>query len=253
MKNELRFHVRVAPELIDVNVLTRSIGAFAALVNAAGSGRWVVSDLRLASVTAAARPVALSDAEVDVEFERLASGLLTLVDGPATPPGWDDDLMQSVADLHSVLDTHGVEGLELTFGDRAPIGVDTAAVLNAKSALDARPLTLGAVTGKVDRFLSRDSRRELGLVDEATGDKVTVRFSRDWEDEAPTWIGRRVTAWGMLRRTAHGRKKELQMEGIEVAPALETTSVADVLGILGADWTGGMSSVEWVRGQRGED
>lgn len=252
--DEMRFHVRVDPERVDIRVLESSIAAFARLVRATGAEKWTVSDLRLASIEAAVRP---SEATIDFEFEfaRLADGFASLTQVARPPAGWTDDMLDSVADLRQLIDAEGVEGVELTLGEQHTLEITTEVVQNAASAMSSTPPTLGAVTGKVDRFIDRAGRRNFGLVDEATGDAVTVRFTSQREDDVLRLLGRRITAWGSMRRTPGGKKKELVLEGLEPVdlPEGPPPSVDDVTGILGADWTDGQTSVDWVRGQRGDD
>lgn len=253
MRNELRFRVRVKSDFVDTQVLQRSIASFAGLASATGLGRWVVSDLRLSSVTVSARPIDRTDIEVEADFLRLMEGLSALAEVAEAPAGWDDELLESVAALEQVTSHHAVEGIDITLGDRPAISIHPATPRNAQRVLQEGSTSYGTVTGIVDRFLSRDSRREFGLVDEATGNKVTVRFDKDVEDDAKSWIGRRLTAWGMLRRTPGGKKKELRMEGFSLVPQPESLDVDKVVGALGAEWTGGLTSVDWIRGQRAEE
>lgn len=43
------------------------------------------------------------------------------------------------------------------------------------------------------------------------------------------------------------------MEGFEAAQPASGLRVDDVVGILGGDWTEGLSSVDWIRSQRDDD
>jgi len=250
--DEMRFHVRVDPERVDVRLLESSIAAFARLVRSTGAEKWTVSDLRLASITAAVRP--REGIDFDAEFARLTAGFATLSEVARPPSGWTDDMLDSVAELRKLIDAEGVEGVDLTLGEQPTLTITPDVVHNAAAAMTSMPTTLGAVTGKVDRFYDRDGRRNFGLVDEATGDAVTVRFTRQREDEVLRLVGQRITAWGALRRTPGGKKKELTLEGLEAAapPGSQLLSVDDVTGLFGADWAQGQTSVDWVRGQRGE-
>lgn len=251
MPGELRFHVAVDHENVDVGVLEASIGAFARVVRAVGGARWTVTQLELASITAAARP----DVDVDVEFQRITAGLSSLSHSADPPVGWSDALLSSIAELEKVVDADGVNAVELSVGERAPVRITRELVRNAIAALDSVPETIGAVTGKVDRFYDRTSKRNFGLIDEATGHAVVVRFAREWEDQVVRSIGQRVTAWGVLRRSPEGHKKEMLLEGLRDAPLLTTPplGVSQVRGLLGADWTADLDSVEWTRRQRGEE
>lgn len=250
MHDEVRMYVKVPPDRLDVTLLRRAVDGFAELLGATGSGAWTVSDLGLGSVITAARPAESSDLDVDEEFERILAGLIVLSEAPVAPRGWSDAMLKSVANLGDVTDYQGVEGIEMSFGDHATLLVTSQTCQNARSALANGAESLGAVTGLVDRFYSRGGHRELGLVDEATSDTVTVRYGRTYDEAVRDLIGQRVTAWGLIRRTPGGKKQQLQLEGYAMAEPRSALGVDDVVGILGADWTCGQSSVDWVRGQR---
>lgn len=253
MRDEVRIHVRVAPEQVEVALLRRAVDAFADFLRGSGRGTWIVSQLNLASITTAARPAPGSDLDVDAEFRRITDGLAVLAEAAVAPFGWSDEMLAGVAALGGVAEMRGVEAIELTLGEASVVTVPAQTCENARRALENGPTALGAVTGEVDRFYSRSGRREFGLVDEATGDTVTVRFSRQHEDDVRHQIGQRVTAWGQLRRSPGGKKKELRMEGFEVVPPISELRVDDIVGILRGDWTEGLSSVDWIRSQRDDD
>lgn len=250
MHDEVRMYVRVPSDHLDVALLRRAVDSFVELLRASGRGTWIVSDLGLASITTAARPAQDNDIDVDVEFARIVKGLSDLAQAPVAPTGWTDEMLAGVAALGDVTEASGVEGVELTFGQRRPFLVDANTCRNARRALENGPVAIGAVTGRVDRFYSRGNRHELGLVDEATNDTVTMRYASAMEQDVRSLIGQRVTAWGLIRRTPGGKKREMRMEDYHIAAPRSDLRVDDVVGILGKDWTGGVSSVDWVRGQR---
>lgn len=250
MRDEVRLYVRVSPERANVAVLRHAVDGFVDFLRASASGGWIVSDLRLGSITTAARPAPDNDIDVDAEFDRIVAGLDQLATTPTAPAGWTDEMLSGVAALKDITESHGVDSIELSFGDRPALPVTVETCRNAKEALENGPSAVGAVTGLVDRFYSRGGRHELGLVDESTNDTVTVRYRSAREADVRNLIGQRVTAWGVLRRTPGGRKRELRMDDFEIASPVSTLTVDDVKGILGNDWLDGRSSVEWVRGQR---
>lgn len=67
-------------------------------------------------------------------------------------------------------------------------------------------------------------------------------------------IRREVVAWGEIRRDASGRKVALKLDDFEVVESLpDRTSIVEMIGVLGDDWTKGANSVDWVRGQRDDE
>lgn len=254
-RGEIRLHVEGNVGELDVAVLQRAVNSFAELLRSTLPVRWVLSDLSLSSITTAARPAddQLTGIDVDAEFERIARGFDVLSRTAEAPDRWTDGMLQGVGALGDVLDLPGVQGITLTLGGERSVPLTRDTGRNARAALEGGPESLGAVTGKVDRFFLRDNHHEFGLVDDDTGDKVTVTFPRGRADDILPAIGKRVTVWGLLRRTPDGRKRAIRMDEFHLAPALPTPRLSDVVGSLGSDWTGGASSVDWVRGQRGED
>ncbi|MBU4216226.1 MAG: hypothetical protein KJ792_16440 [Actinobacteria bacterium] len=248
MHDEVRMHVR--SEQVDVVLLRRAVDSFVDLLRASDRGEWVVSELRLGSIITAARPGADNDIDVHREFDRIISGLAVLSNAPIAPEGWSDDMLKGVADLVEVTETTGVDGIQLSFGESDPLLVTTQTCRNARRALESGPVSLGAVTGQVDRFYSRGNRHELGLVDEATNVTITLRYGRAIEEDARSLIGQRVTAWGLIQRTPGGKKRDMRLDGFKIAAPRSGLGVDDMVGLYGPDWTGGISSVDWVRGQR---
>ena len=250
MSDEVRLHVKGRHGDIDVSALQRAVDGLVDLLKGAPAERWVVSELRSGSLTTAVRPIGADSIELDIRFAEIVAGITALNAGPATPAHWSDRMLEGVALIGEVNALPGVDGVEIQVGTATPMPVTHDAGKNARAALDNGPQSFGSVDGTVDRFLSRQGRREFGLVDASERRVVTVRFGRSDEEAVRAAIGKRVLVWGVLRRTPEGRKKELKMEGLTEVARTAALTVDDITGALGADWTDGASSIEAIRRQR---
>lgn len=253
-RDEVRLKILGAPNSIDVRALHRSMGGLIDLLHSATESHWLISDLRVSSALLEVRPAEREDLDWDSTFQELTEGLHHLNATSSTPANWGDAMLEALVQTAGLGKFAGVEGVELTIGAGSPIRLDGEIVANASRALTAPNRSIGSVTGKIDRYLSRSGKKNFGLVDENTGKSVKVSFSSLMEARVVEAIGKQVLAWGELRRDHTGRKVSLSLEDFEVVERVRrSVSVDEIVGVLGREWTNGLSSVEWVKEQRGED
>lgn len=251
-QNEVRLKILGAPNSIDVRALHRSLGGLIDLLHGATESHWLISDLKVSSALVEVRPD--EDLDWHAVFAEITDGLRHLETTSSTPADWGDSMLEAVVQAGGLSKFAGVEGVELTVGAGEPIRLDGEVVANASRALKAPNKSLGSVAGKIDRYLSRSGKKNFGLVDESTGKSVKVSFSAQMEARVLEAIGKQVLAWGELRRDHSGRKVSLSLEDFEIVQTTQRpVSVDELAGLLGAEWTNGLSSVEWVRKQRDED
>lgn len=236
---------------IDVRALHRSLGGLINLLSAKASSEWLITELKAASATISVKS---ANPEIDFKavFDEITEGLKELREHAVTPPEWTGPMIESLLDMGGPGDLAGVEGIELTCGNRPAVRIDDGEILeNARKALEFRHVSLGSVHGTIDRFLSRDGRNEFGMIDEVTGKSVRVTFRKPLESKVIQAIQRKVIAWGELRRDSSGRKISMKLEDLQIVESPESsTGIRQMIGALGSDWTGSKSSVDWVRGQR---
>lgn len=250
-RDEVQLKILGAHGQIDVRALQRCLSGLIDLLKAKVSDEWVITELEAASATISIRPL---DQELDTEraFAEITDGMISLRRIAGVPDSWNTEMVSSLLELAAPGELSGVEGIQLRCGDREATRVDDRELRdNARKSLEIGHLSIGSVRGTVDRFLSRDGRREFGLKDEATGKSVKVTFTQTLEGKVVEAIRHEVIAWGDLRRDSTGRKLSLRLDDLEVVePVGEPSRIRDMVGVLGDDWKDSHNSADWVRGQR---
>lgn len=248
---DIKLKILGAPSSIDARALHRSLGGLLDLLSGATSAHWVIADLKVGSAEVDLKPAADAELNVDEVFREIVAGLVHLEHESSTPADWGDAMMEALVDIGSVTKFPGVEGVEISCGGHGIVRLDSEVVKNAARALSTPHRSLGSVKGTIDRYISRSGRKNFGLLDESTGKSVKVTFPSNMESRVVESIGKEVLAWGELRRDQRGRKVSLRLDDFELVERSEgPVSTQQIVGILGVDWTGGLGSVNWVRGQR---
>ena len=253
MGDEMALRLLGDADQMDPRALHRALGALLDLLDGprgTGSprGAFIVSDLRIGSLALAVKP---RDADPLATFsiERTWTGIDHLGTEVGIPPRWDRSMVVRLVDLCGVTAMRGVEGVDLSLSDGAPVHLDATIQRHAQQSLAAPRQSLGSVRGRLDRWFGRGPRREAGLVDEVTGQAVSVQVPQHLEERVLDALQQTVRAWGLVERNAAGDKIGLVMEGFEIVEDADAPTVESMVGILG-DWTDGQGSVEWVRAQR---
>lgn len=240
---------------VDARALHRALGGVLDLLAASARGsrtRWAITGLREGSAEVAMRPRGVIEVEALEGLANFTAGVERLEAEAGVPPHWDVAMVETLISVASVVTLEGVEGAELSWGRHPPVRLDHDVLTHAQDSLSERHVSLGSVRGRLDRYLHRASRREVGLIDDVTGDAVRVTFPERLQGRVIAAMERDVLAWGELRRNDRGQKVRLKMEDFEVleAPTAPRPSADEMIGALGEDWTHGLSSVDWVRAQR---
>lgn len=77
-------------------------------------------------------------------------------------------MLQGAMDLATTLNFGGVDGLQVSSSGRVTAAVSSATFEAARAAVAASTLSIGSVTGRIYRFFDHKSRREFGMIDDAT-------------------------------------------------------------------------------------
>lgn len=249
--NEVRLYIPGLPENINVETLQRTSEALADFLSAADIPQWTLTDLSLGSLNVAAVPSRVSASVADTEIADLKEGLLRSVERMPLPLNWGGRVLRAIIAMNQTsrdVEAEGPARLSIN-GEVFSISDQVAQYLKEQLAVETH--SFSSVSGVIDRFTDRKGRREFGLIDDNSKLAVTVLFSAKDEAKVRASIGQTVTVWGLLSCGRAGEKKRLKMEGmtVETVPSGSVT-VDDLVGLLPDDWTGGMSSVDWIRGQR---
>lgn len=242
---------------MDARALQQALGALLDLMHDAAASQspqdlptFVISDLRTSSALVAVRPSGIVEREALDGLEHLTRGVSALEQGVGVPDAWTEDMVRNIITIGSVTKMAGVEGAELSWHGHPPVRLDTNVLLHAEASLSEKRISLGSVRGRLHRWFDHRSKHEVGLIDEGTGRAVTITVPPHLVDRTLQALNRTVLAWGEIRRNTQGDKLRLAMEDFEVVDDRPSPRTEDMAGILGKDWTGGASSVEWVRAQR---
>jgi hypothetical protein len=255
--DEVQVKLLGEPGRIDARGLQRALASLLDVLesfdDADVRARWAITNLAVASAALAVRPVGVVLSETREGLDTFLAGVDRLDSEAGVPEGWDERAVRRMIDMASVANLDGVEGVELSWGDHPPVRLDHAVLANSEESVTERHLSLGSVRGRLDRYYHRGSKREVGLLDEVTGEAIKVQFGAHLQQRVVDAMEHTVTAWGELHRSADGRRLRLRLEDFEVeAPESLPVPVEHLAGVLGEDWTEGVSSVEWARAQRGE-
>lgn len=201
-----------------------------------------LSDLKIGS--------ARIDIRASVSAVTIASdGMLALTDGPGMPEGWTPEALRYMVKLGEVRRRAGVEDILVSL-DAVSRTIDKVLIENAQESLAPWPASLGSVQGRLFRY--NDDKREAGIVDEVTGEKVKVTVPAEYADMVVAEMLKDVCVWGEIHHTPTGRIDRIIAEGIERLPdPAPPAPISELADILGSDFTGGVDAVEWVRRQRG--
>ena len=253
MGDEMALRLLGDVDQMDPRALQRALGALLDLLDGprgTGSprGAFVVSDLKIGSLAFAVKPHD-ADPVATSSIERTWTGIGHLGAEAGIPARWDRSMVVRLAELCGVNTMRGVEGVDLSLSDGALIHLDATIQRHAQQSLAAPRQSLGSVRGRLDRWFGRGPRREVGLVDEVTGQAVSVQVPQHLEERVLGALQQTVRAWGLVDRNPAGDEIGLVMEDFEVVEDAEAPTVESMVGILG-DWTDGQGSVKWVRAQR---
>jgi len=216
---------------------------------------WLLAELSLSSVNCAVIPPPEFEAGGRVRLDNVWAGLEHLARSLGIPPGWSEQAVWALVGLVDLRKFEGVDGGYLgRDGDRR-IRLDTRLRENAEGSVGAARESLGEVQGQIIRYVNDGKKKEVGVRDISAGRSIKVSFPDHLDDKILEALRSHstVTIWGTLRRNSQGQKISLSAEDVNILEVPRPgETVEAITGALGRDWTGGLSSVDWVRRQRGE-
>lgn len=186
----------------------------------------------------------------DARTESLTAGIDHLRENTTTPQGWSDRALDELISVQRVSRRKGVRGL-LLGANSALHEIDEALASNAEKAKASTVESLGSVAGLLFRYNSKKTP-EAGLMEERTQNTVVLNFSNNLTNKILNLMDQNVTVRGRLRRDPRSNAVlSVKVRDIEAKAARPMgISVQSGVGLLGKDWTDGLSSEEWVRGLR---
>lgn len=212
---------------------------------------WAITHLGMGSVNTGLAPLepgeGLGFAELDRIVSRTVDGFETAQREELIPDGWSTRAAQHARSLASRLGVGADTGmtLRLLVDDevRRIVDVTRRASQNLDKALSAKYTSIGSVIGRLDEINLHATPR--AGVWPVRGGRVTVLFEHDQTDMMRSALGKRVEAFGRLRRNAAGQIIDLKIRGLEMLPD-STPPITDLTG-LDPDLTDGMSPGDYLR------
>jgi hypothetical protein len=214
---------------------------------------WRISGLSVSSADCALAPPPDALDEGNYRISVMWAGAEQLSRQPGVPERWTENAVESLIRLSSITKRDGVDSAVLSRDGGDLVRLDEQIKANAQKSISRQHESIGSVVGTVYRWIDAD-RREIGVQEASTGRKVVVTFGAELRDEVSRVVGANVQirAWGRLKRDADNHKVSLFATGLEVVEPVDLPRSADaIVGALGAEWTDGLGSVDWVRSQRG--
>ncbi|MFE5140297.1 hypothetical protein ACFRDV_21915 [Streptomyces fagopyri] len=238
---------------ITLSALQDVLGNLNRLLKGMGSGaEWSLTGLDEGSALVAVRPVDREDSRVGA---RLLSVVRDLEQRPEIPELEDETTVRRLADLTNLVGKRGVAGLRLRTDLAADwthaVSLTPAVRVNALQALHVKARARSTFRGRLDKVNLRSKTPQFSLYNEARG--LALRCNTADEaviDQVKQSVGEFVVAWGDLSRNARNQPVHLRVDRLKVVdmPRREV-SVAEWAGSV-PQWTGGLSSEEFVRRQR---
>jgi hypothetical protein len=216
-----------------------------------GTLKWVIQGLHTSSLVADFACVRRDDAAEDfsVNVPDSAYRGLVLLEGEArVPDNFSATGLGHVARLAGRQGRCGVTALKVVrLDDKQETPVTPKAGENAKAALAPSTKGIGSVMGRLE-MVSLHRRPFFNVYDACTRRAVRCDFDRAKElDEVKAALGRRVLAAGLLHRNKVGQAVRVTLKSLQIIPfENELPTVDDLVGI-SPDFTGDMTTDEYLR------
>lgn len=202
-----------------------------------------LTDLSVGSAKASIR----SDPQ---RVKTVRGGIDSLTASPVIPQGWGAESISGLVDLERVSARRGVDEVLLRT-TKVVSKIDEELARHAEASIALSAPALGSVRGTLYRYNNNGGKRVAGMHDYRTGQSVEVLFPGHLVADVRSALDHEVEVWGEVRRDMNDRVRSITITGIEtVQSSRAAVTLDDVAGIFGADWTGGLDPVEWVRRQR---
>jgi hypothetical protein len=216
---------------------------------------WVVSELSIGSARCGVRPAPGEQELGSRQILTVLAGARELARTVGIPRGWTEETVETLANLAQLRHYYGVDEAYLLGDDPADrILLGDEVLHNSRTSLRGSARSLATIRGNIVRYVSDGSRHEISVREGVDHRPVRVTFPPGLDDAVLAALTRKesVVVTGMLKRNSKGQKLSLRAETLRGLPTepRARASTQDMVGALGADWTGGLSSTEWVRGQR---
>jgi len=217
-----------------------------------GTLDWVVTDLGIGSLMmeAQARP-RREDKNIGPEVtEAFVSGLRLVETAGTSPPFLSDTGMRTTQRMLRPIGRDGATGIEVS-NLRESTMLTTEAIANIAELIPERQRSLGAVEGKLETISVRGGHPKFTIYLSRTNKAVACRIPEGMLlEEAKQTLGKRVLVTGIVRSNARGEPLSVEAEHIRAFRAPDQLPKTRNLHGIDPNFTGGLSSDEYVRALR---
>lgn len=253
---DIRLHLDGPERQIGARQALEAARALLELLDAAGRAHdepieWTLAEASHGSFDIAYAPLAADSDTEDRAVElstRILAGIEALREQAAIPAGFTSDMVRRVRDM--AVAGGRVRAVSLQADGGTPHILDAVISDNAQAALQGRETSVGSATGRLDKVNLR-GRSTVSLIDTDTDEPVECKIPEQRVGEVLGLINHEVEITGRLFRDASGHKRKIEIWHIEPLEHEPPEPISNLIGVLGTDWTGGISSTEFVRRQRG--
>jgi hypothetical protein len=224
-------------------------------VSAKASGvlDWVVTDLSSADgldavIESKPRKRAVVDDRAVQEITSAYVDALAIAErGEALPPHLSDAALTQLQYLSGQLQRNGAEALSTTYVElrqRARVSAETA--LNVKRLRVPKSTAIGSIIGLLE-VVSVHGPPKYSVYDAVTKRPVRCQFKPGEIDQVKGALGQRVMVAGVIRRNANGQPLSVEQPRLSAMPGSDDLPSTDDLVGLDPEFTGSVSTDEYVR------
>jgi hypothetical protein len=216
-----------------------------------GSLDWVVADLSMGSLSIALESQPrLEDSDVGPEVAHtIVRGLSIIESEGRTPPLFTESSMRSAQRLVNVIGRDGATGLMVTDLEQK-VTMSAQASASIGQLLKVLRRAIGSVEGRLEtisvhgkpKFIVYHSRTNKGITCILPPEELVAKT-------IPA-LGHRVTVSGTVFSNARGEPMRIQAERIRIIPNDEELPTIDEIGGSDPDFTGDMTTEEYIRNIR---
>lgn len=243
----MRFNCR--PEDVTPQRLGKVTDLFSDLMKAARAQEWRVKGLSIHSVDIVAEPVILDEDAIQAQAFLKSTFTLT----PESVRAASHEQIRVVERMKKLSQETQGDGFTVEAAGES-IEVDSSFFEKWDELLrDVTRRSFGHVRGVVTKLILQKGKRFIGLSDSLTGRHADVRFPAELDGQVRLLtLGSRIDVRGV--KQARGGSITLSAEGIDVVPepGHELAGADELEGIVSLEYTGGLSSTEFVSRQRDE-
>lgn len=213
-----------------------------------GTLDWNVGKLKTGSATIEIESLSrIEDRNAGPKVARLfVTGLDQLERYGTTPPYLSEQGMGHAQKLLKLIGRNGMSGLEVSdFSETATISARAAA--NIDPLLTARRRAIGSIEGRIETVSIHGKPRFIVYLSR-TRKAVTCRISdKTLLEHAASMMGRRVLAGGTVHYNARSEPMRVDVEHLRLLRAETELPSIDELAGSDPDFTGGISTAEYIR------